>query len=277
MNKIILAPTTLPNASPLEFIDAGTQAGYDALALRLNASPGLPFHPVLGDDALIRDMKRALKSAPPVQEIGSFYMEPVTDVASFQAALALGAEFGAKYAFVVGNDPEWSRLCDTFGRFCDEAARHGLSAFVEFVPMRPLSTLAQTLRLFSETGRGNVAVCIDPLNFARSGARPADIKSIDPKLLPYGQLSDGLVHEDEPAPSASMRPNVRRLMGEGSVPVSGIVEAMPAGLAYSLELPLELSAALPGANGKMMTPAAWAKFVLAHAKEFLGRQAKPSR
>ena len=43
--------------------------------------------------------------------------------------------------------------------------------------------------------------------------------SIDPKLLPYGQLSDGLVHADEPAPSASMRPNVRRLMGEhaGSV------------------------------------------------------------
>ena len=149
-----------------------------------------------------------------------------------------------------------------------------LSAFVEFVPMRPLGTLAQTLRLFGETGRGNVAVCIDPLNFARSGARPADISSIDPKLLPYGQLSDGLVHADEPAPSASMRPNVRRLMGEGSVPVAEIVAAMPAGLAYSLELPLELSAALPGADGRMMSAAAWAKFVLAHAKEFLGRQAK---
>jgi sugar phosphate isomerase/epimerase len=277
MNKIILAPTTLPNASPIEFIEAGTQAGYDALALRLNASPGLPFHQVLGDDALIQDMKRALKSAPPVQEIGSFYMEPVTDVVSFRPALALGAEFGAKYAFVVGNDPEWARLCDTYGRFCDEAAQHGLSAFVEFVPMRPLGTLAQTLRLFGETGRGNVAVCIDPLNFARSGASPADIKSIDPKLLPYGQLSDGLVHSDEPTPSALMRPNVRRLLGEGSVPVAEIVAAMPPGLAYSLELPLELSAAVPGAGGRMMTPAAWAKFVLAHAKEFLSRQAKPNR
>ena len=98
MNKIILAPTTLPNASPLEFIDAGTRAGYDALALRLNASPGLPFHPVLGDEPLIRDMKRALKSAPPVQEIGSFYMEPVTDIASFRGALALGASLVAERA-----------------------------------------------------------------------------------------------------------------------------------------------------------------------------------
>ena len=93
MNKIILAPTTLPNATPLEFIDAGTQAGFDALALRLNASPGLPFHPVLGDDALVRDMKRALRSAPPVQEIGSFYMEPVTDVARFRVPTDIGQAF----------------------------------------------------------------------------------------------------------------------------------------------------------------------------------------
>jgi sugar phosphate isomerase/epimerase len=270
MNKIILAPTTLPNASPLEFIEAGTLAGYDALALRVHASPGLPFHAVLGDDRLIRDIKHALRSAPPVQEIGSFYMEPDTDTSRFRPALALGAEFGAKHAFVVGNDPEWGRLRDNFRRFCDEAAQHGLGAFVEFVPMRPLGTLAQTLRLFAESARGNVAVCIDPLNFARSGARPSDIKSIDPALLPYGQLSDGVVHADETAPSSAMRPNIRRLMGEGSVPVGDIVAAMPAGLPYSLELPLELSAALPEAGGRIMSSNAWAKYVLAHAKAFLG-------
>ena len=274
MNSIILAPTTLPDAPLLEFIEAGVQAGYDGLALRLNASPGLPFHPVLGNEPLIRDAKRALQSAPPVQEIGSFYMEPVTDIARFRPALALGAEFGAKYAFVVGNDPEWPRLCDSFGRFCDEAACHGLSAFVEFVPMRPLGTLAQTLRLFGEVGRGNVAVCIDPLNFARSGARPDEIKSIDPKLLPYGQLSDGLVHADEPAPSPSMRANVRRLMGEGAVPVAEIVAAMPPGLAYSLELPLELGAARPKAGGSVMTPTAWAKYLLSRSREFLKLHAK---
>jgi sugar phosphate isomerase/epimerase len=274
MNKIILAPTTLPDAPPLEFIEAGAQAGYDAVALRLHPSPGFPFHPVLGNHVLIRDIKRALASAPPVQEIGSFYLDPDVDVVRFRGALALGAEFGAKFAFVIGNDPEWSRLVGSFGRFCDEAAKHGLSAFVEFVPMRPLGTLGRTLQLFREARRDNVAVCIDPLNFTRSGGKPSDIKSIDPKYLPYGQLSDGLVYDDETVPSASMRPNVRRLMGEGGVPVAEIVAAMPMGLAYSLELPLELSASRPEAGGRMMTPAAWAKYVLAHAREFLSRHAK---
>jgi sugar phosphate isomerase/epimerase len=275
MNKIILAPTTLPKAPPLEFIDAGAQAGYDALALRLYESPGLPFHPVLGNAPLIRDIKSALASAPPVQEIGSFYLQPGVDIARFSAALGLGAEIGAKYAFVIGNDPEWSRLCDSFGRFCDEAARYGLSAFVEFVPMRPLGSLAKTLQMFGEAGRDNVAVCIDPLNFARSGGRVEDIKTINRKFLPYAQLSDGDVHADEEGMAGPlMRPNVRRMPGEGSAPVADIVAALPAGLPYSLELPLELSVMRPGAKGKMMTPVAWAKYVLDHAKEFLGRHAK---
>jgi sugar phosphate isomerase/epimerase len=272
MNKIILAPTTLPQAPPLEYIAAGTEAGFDGLAIRLHPSPGFPFHPIAGDAALTREVKFALRSAPPVYEIGSFYMEPDTDIAGFRPALELGAEFGARYAFVVGNDPEWARMCDSFGRFCDEASRFDLGAFVEFVPMRPLGTLEQTLRLFHETGRSNVAVCIDPLNFARSGALPADIKRIDPRLLPYGQLSDGLVHDDEPTPSPKMRHNVRKLMGEGSVPVAEIVSAMPRGLPYSLELPLELSAGR-GPCGGLMTSAAWAKYVLAHAKDFLARHA----
>src|SRR5262245_2452495 len=99
MNKIILAPTTLPNSPPIEYIEAGVRAGYDGLALRLHPSPGFPFFPVLGDAALIRNIKAALKSAPPVQEIGSFYLEADADVEKFRCTLALGAEFGAKYAF----------------------------------------------------------------------------------------------------------------------------------------------------------------------------------
>jgi sugar phosphate isomerase/epimerase len=269
MNPIILAPTTLPDTAPLEYIQAATAANYDGMALRLHPSPGFPFHPVLGNAPLIRDIKAALKSAPKVWEIGSFYLEPDVDVTRFSGELALGAELGAKYAFTIGNDPDWARLVDSFGRFCDEAARHGLSAFLEFVPMRPLGTLQQTLRLFAEAGRRNVAVCVDPMNFTRSGGRPSDVAAIDPELLPYGQLSDGLVYADERGPQPGMRPNVRRLMGEGDVPVASIVAAMPQGIAYSLELPLELSAVRPEAMGRPMSAAAWARYVLACAKAFL--------
>jgi hypothetical protein len=115
-----------------------------------------------------------------------------------------------------------------------------------------------------------VAVCIDPLNFARSGGRVADLKSIDRKYLPYAQFSDGIIYADEQAPSASMRPNVRCLAGAGNVPIADIVAALPTDIALSVEFPRSLSAALPGATDEM-SAADWAAYVLAHSRQFLAQ------
>ena len=270
MNPILLAPTTLPDTPPLEYIAAAAMAGYAGMALRVHASPGLPFHPLLGNPPLIRDIRHALDDAPPVWEIGSFYLQPSTELSAFKDALALGAEFGAKFAFVIGDDPDPARLCDRFAGFCDLAATLGLSAFVEFVPQRPLGTLAAALKLFNDARCTNVAVCVDPLNFTRSGGQIAEVSTIDRKYLPYAQFSDGIVYADERAPSSSMRPNVRRLPGEGDVPLAGLIAALPADIALSVEFPRALSAELPNATAEM-SAADWAIYVLRRTREFLAQ------
>ena len=63
MNELVLAPTTLPDASPLDYIAAAAAAGYRLVGLRLNPSPGFPFHPIVGDAPLIRTMKDTLSAA----------------------------------------------------------------------------------------------------------------------------------------------------------------------------------------------------------------------
>ena len=73
-----------------------------------------------------------------------------------------------------------------------------------------------------------------------------------------------------------MRPNVRRLPGEGDVPLREIMAALPPGLALSVEFPRALSADLPGARGEMAA-VDWAKFVLARTKEFLAPLATTAR
>ncbi len=59
MNKIALAPTSLPNAQPMEYVEAARKAGYEAIGLRTFRSPGntYPFHPVV-DDPTWRAMSR---------------------------------------------------------------------------------------------------------------------------------------------------------------------------------------------------------------------------
>jgi sugar phosphate isomerase/epimerase len=240
INPLVLAPSTIPNSAPLAYIEAAARAGYEWIGLRLNASPGLPYHPVVGDPALIRAMKQAIAAAGlTVLDIYSFYLVPDVDVATFAPALDLAAELGAKYAVTMGADPDWSRMRNNFERLCDLAASRGLVCAIEPAVIRPLASLPQTLKLIAEAKRTNAAICVDPLNFARAGDTAADLRHVDPALLPYAQITDGMILPGEPNPAVlgRMPPNQRRLMGKGMVPVADILDALPPGVPLSVEFP----------------------------------------
>jgi sugar phosphate isomerase/epimerase len=266
VNDLVLAPTTLPDASPLDYVAAAAAAGYRHVGLRLNPSPGFPFHPVVGDAPLIRAMKAALSAAGlTVLDVYSFYLQPGTDVAAFERGIALGAEFGAKYLVTMGADTDWSRQRDNFARICTIAAGYGLVCTVEPAVIRPLATLAQAQRLIAESGCRNAAICVDPLNFSRAGDHAADLARLDPRLLPYAQICDGIIGPDEPDPAllGRMSPNRRCLLGHGMVPLDAIFDALPPGLPLSIEL--------PPPDGATHSPAEWAKLVLDDARGYLDR------
>jgi sugar phosphate isomerase/epimerase len=263
MNRLAIAPTTLPDTPPLVYLEAAAAAGFGTVGLRLNRSPGLPFAPVLGDRALVGAIKQTLaRSNLEVLDIYSFYLEPTTAVAQFAPALALGAELGAKYAVVMGADSEWSRLTENFVRICRLAAEHGLVCTIESAVIRPLANLPQALRLVAESGCTNVAICIDPLNFARAGDSIAQLQQTDPRLLPYAQITDGVIGADEPNPAllGRMSPNQRRLLGEGNVPLGEILSALPPEVPLSIELP-------PPEGG--YDPMAWATRVRTNVESYL--------
>jgi sugar phosphate isomerase/epimerase len=202
INPLVLAPSTIPNLAPLAYIEAAVHAGYQWIGLRLNASPGLPYHPVVGDAALIRTMKQAITaSGLTVLDIYSFYLLPDVNVAAFTPALDLAAEFGAKYAVTMGADTDWPRMRDNFERLCDLAAGRNLVCTIEPAVIRPLANVPQTLKLIAEAKRSNAAICIDPLNFVRAGDTAADLARVDPRLLPYAQITDGMILPGEPNPA----------------------------------------------------------------------------
>jgi sugar phosphate isomerase/epimerase len=251
VNRLAIAPTTVPNAAPLAYLDAAIAAGWDAVGLRLHRSPNLPYHPVVGDARLIREMKRRLADARmPVHDIFTFYLQAESDFAAFAQSLALGAEFGARYALVQGDDSEWNRLSDTYARFCDLAAPFGISVVVEFNPARPLANIQQASQLIAAAGRTNAAICVDPLHLARSGSVPGDLRDIDPGLLPYAQFSDG-----------RLSPLARLLPGEGALPLRELLTVLPADTMLSVEVPIP--------EGSAYSTADWVKLVLDRTRAYL--------
>lgn len=266
MTKLALAPTTLPEAYPLDYVRAAAEAGYDAVGLRLNKSPGLPFHPIVGDAPLIREIRRIIEDAGlRVLEIYSCYLKPDTNIDAFRPALDLGQQFGARFVLVMGADPDWARTRDNLGRFAEVAAEYALVPALEPAVTRPLASHRQCERLIAEAGCTNVVICLDPLNLVRAGEGPHDIAEMDPGLFPFAQLTDGFVDANEtPAMLGRMAPNRRAMVGEGDLPIAAILDALPPGIPLSIETPISI---VGGVNSP--SPVDWAKTALANARSFL--------
>jgi sugar phosphate isomerase/epimerase len=226
MNKIVIGPNNLANTLPLDYIDAASQAGYDGIGLRLYRSPGQKynFFPIVGNSRLMRDVKGALVSSGlQPWDIFSYYLQPEMDWDSIEAQMHYAGELGAKYVLVIGDDPEWGRMRDSFGRLCDMVAPMGLSAVIE-VTVRELKPLSKAVQFLAEASRDNVGLVIDPCQTMRDEGTYDVIKSHDPKLFPYAQLND-----------TTIIGRMGHLPGEGILPLDKLLDALPAGLPLSLE------------------------------------------
>src|SRR5215208_3631855 len=227
MNRITMAPTTLPATPPLEFIQAATSAGFQGLGWRLHKSPAYPnWVDWLGDAALRREVKQALAdSGQEMIESLSYYLLPDLDLDEMKPSLASAAALGATYALVIGRDEDWARQRENFGRFCDVARTFGLIAAIE-APVGTLSPLSAAFRVIEESGRTNAVVCIDPTAFLRAGDSPEDLNGRDPALLPYTLLNDG-----KREGGGRLRP------GDGDAGLDAFLDALPRDIPLSLEWP----------------------------------------
>ena len=261
MNPVVLAPTTLGQTPALDYIKIAQEAGYDGIGIRLYPSPHLPFFPVVGDANLEREVRKALADSDlKVYDILTCYVQPEMDLAAMKRAHEYGASLGAGYALVIGDDPEWDRLVDNFGRLCDNAAEFGIVCTLEApVNSRRLTNLALNLKLLQEAGRDNSAFSIDPVQFTRAGDTPATLKGIDPAMTPYTQICD----------STSKTPMDPLCMpGDGIVPLAEILDVLPQGLPLSLEY---------HHRDQRYTELAWATHVLDGTRRFLRRYYEAKR
>jgi sugar phosphate isomerase/epimerase len=266
MRKYYIAPGMIADARLLDYVKAARDAGYDGVGLRLQKSPQFPIDPVVGDAPLIRDMKKVLDDAGmEVLDILAFYVQPPHRIEDFEPALATAAEFGARYLLTQSDDSDWGRICDNVGKFCALAERYRLTPIIEYVPNRTLlTTLDAALKLARDIGRPDLPILIDPLHLIRSEGKPSDLKRTDVRHFPYAQMSDGMLGPGEPDLTLARKlgAGVRRMPGDGVLPLREIFDALPADLDISVEVIMERDPAI--------SPLAWAKEGLDRTKAFFG-------
>ena len=241
MNRpLSLAALTVLELAPEDMVSCAAQAGFSHIGIRLiPATETEPRYDLIGDTPRLREVEHRLRdTGVKVLDAEIFRMQPQTRVADLEAAVATAARLGASELLVAGNDADEARLIDTFAAFCELAQRYQLHAALEFMPWTDTRHLRQAAEQVRRSAQPNAGVLVDAFHFSRSRSELADLARVPPSQLRYLQLCDvpapipptleGILHEARAE---------RLFPGEGGLDLLGLLQAMPAGIPISLEVP----------------------------------------
>lgn len=249
--KLALATLTLLDASPPDLVDVAAAVGLDGVTVRIGAAfPG--DEPPLETDASVRDatLARLRATGLGVLDVEVLRLGPDTEMESLVPYLDRAAALGAEHVLVTNDDPDDRASAQRFGELCEPAAARGLRPALEFMVYRGTKTVEQAHRVVTDAGHPAGVVLVDALHLQRSGGTPADVARIaerNPERFTYVQLCDAAT-----APPSGGFDGLRReglvgrlLPGEGELPLTDLLRALPPKAAISIEAPVEALRSLP--------------------------------
>lgn len=117
------------------------------------------------------------------------------------------------------------------------AQQRGIRVALEFFPWTPVNDLQCCWDLVSQAS-DSLAILVDSLHFNRSHSSLELLKTIPADRLPFAQLCDAPVQPSYTFDELIYAGRDERLApGSGEIPLTEIVNALPAGTPISLEVP----------------------------------------
>lgn len=235
-----LAYLTAAPLSPPDAITLAAELGYAAVGLRaLPAAPGGEASPLIEDIALLRETRRRSRETG----VAVFDMEIVRlgtgfSVESVKPFLEACGALSARAVLVAGDDPDESRLVDSFAAFCEASTPYGLTADLEFMPWTAVPDCRTARRIVEKAARPNGRILVDALHAARSSTSLAELAELPRHLLSYAQMCDA--PGEIPATTEGLIHTARQerlLPGHGGIALQAIFSAIPADLPVSVEIP----------------------------------------
>jgi sugar phosphate isomerase/epimerase len=239
--KLAVAHLTALELTPLEWVTQAARAGFDAVGLRLNptSADAIAYPSIVGSEAH-RVLRRVLADeGMTVHDVEFIPMLPDIDVASYAPMFDAAADLGARCVTVSGDDPDAGRLAANLAALCELAAQYGLRVDLEFMRWRHVGTLKQARSMVERVASANLAILVDALHLARSGGSPADVRALPVGMVRAVQLCDASQHAPVGDDATILEARTGRLPpGEGVLPLIDLLDALPAGTALGVEMPL---------------------------------------
>ena len=209
--------------------------------------------------------RRLAANGVSVLEVEMVPLSETTRVADYRPMLETGAAIGASRLTVGGDSADFSVVADKLAEMCELAQPYGITVDLEFMPFRPVQSLAHAVDVLKRAKQPNAHILIDALHVFRSNSAIEQFASIDPAMLGPFQICD-----------APRRRRLRRSGGRGahappaarrmaSLRCRRCIDALPPAYAFGVEVPL-------AGQRPDLDPGARLALLVSATREFLKRR-----
>ncbi|MNQ85207.1 Xylose isomerase-like TIM barrel [compost metagenome] len=227
-----LASGVIPEASPLQVVQAAAAAGFDAL--------GLWVEPGAWTAQTTRDLRQALQDTGlRVLDVEVLWLRPGPGNDAHLRAIDIASELGAANVLVVSSDPDMDATLEKFVRLCEHARPTSLRVALEFGAFTDVPSLEVAAAILHRASQPNQALLVDALHLQRSGGGAADLARVPADWFSYAQMCDAPLRGPGPTDRAAIREEAveyRLCPGDGQLPLAELLDALPSGLPLSLEV-----------------------------------------
>ena len=238
--RVSLAGGSLLDVSPARAVEIAAEAGFDRVGLRVTGT-------TVDDAALRLAGRRVTDLAFGVLDVEFARLTPDgRHDDGNRRLLEQAAELGAEHLLVVSLIEDELQAADSLVALAQHAEGAATQVALEFMRFSGVPSLAAARRVVEASQRDDLSILIDTLHLARAGESADDVESVPDRWLSYAQLCDApATGPDDLAELAWEARHARLLPGQGELPLSQVLDALPPGIDLSVEVLADDLASLP--------------------------------
>lgn len=232
-HPLAMASGIMPEASPLQLVDAAARAGFDF--------GGMWIEPATWTDATTRAVAARLAATGlALLDVEVVWIKPGAADPDHVRIVEIGAALGARNVLCVSSDPDRGATRDKLAALIERGRACGIRVNLEFGLFTEVRTIHEASALLREIDApdGAAGLLVDALHWSRSGGSLVDLDAIPGGWLGYAQLCDAPSPGADPAdPDAILAEAIdgRVPLGQGGLPLRALLDRLPDRLPIAIE------------------------------------------
>ncbi len=228
---VSLAAGVVQEFPPEDVVYAAAEAGFNAVGIWCDLE-------IWTDDRIEKVKSALIETGITALDIEVVWFKPGEALDTHNRFVDIAKTVGAKNILCVSSETDINETKKRFKHICQLAEGSDIRVVLEFLAITEINSLAKALEVVNDVAHPAGGILVDTLHLQRTGSCAQDVAELAPALLPYIQLCDANENLEDQSFDGILEDAIflRKLLGEGGLPLDDILRTVDANVPLSLEI-----------------------------------------